>query len=90
MKDSFNNERLMRINYPLIEVPRLDKNSPDVCQSKLATVANHSHNETGGLVKLFISKRSSRVMLTTNVSIDDHLVNGQIGTIKTGLLKHIK
>ena len=38
LKDNFNNERLIKLNYPLIEVPSLDRNPPDVCQSKLATV----------------------------------------------------
>ena len=78
LKDSFNNKRLMKLNYPLIEVPSLDKNSPSVCQSKLATVANHSQSQTGGLVKLLRFKKSSMVMLAKNVSIDDRLVNGQL------------
>ena len=81
LKDNFNNERLVKLNYPLIEVPNLGKNPSGVCQSKLATVANRSQSQAGGLAKLFRFKKSSRVMLTTNVSIDDHLVNGQLGTI---------
>ena len=71
----------MKLNYPLIKVPSSDKNSPNVCQSKLTTVANCSQSRTGGLAKLFSFKKSSRVMLTINVSIDDCLVNGQLGTI---------
>ena len=81
LKDNFNNERLLRLNYPLIEVPSLDKNTPGVCQSKLVTVANCSQSLKGGLAKLFRFKKSSWVMLTINVSIDDPLVNGQLGTI---------
>ena len=72
LKDNFNNERLMKLNYPLIELWSLDKNPPD---------ANRSQSQTGSLAKLFIFKKSRRVMLTTNVSIDDGLVNGQLGTI---------
>ena len=70
----------MKLCYPLIEVPSLDKNLSDVCQSKLAPVANHSQSQTDGLAKLLRLKKTNRVMLTTNVSIDDHLVNGQLGT----------
>ena len=81
LKNKFNNERLLRLNYPLIEVPSLDNNPPDVCQSKLATVANRRQSHTGGLEKLFRIKKASRVMLTTNVSIDDRLVNGEPRTI---------
>ena len=41
----------------------------------------YSQSQAGGLAKLFRFKKSSKVMLTTNVSIDDRLVNGQLGTI---------
>ena len=81
LKGNFNNERLMKLNYPLIEVPSLDKNPPGVCQLKLATVVNRSQSQTDGLAKLFGFKKSSRVILTINFSIDDRLVNGQLGTI---------
>ena len=81
LKDNFNNERLIKLNYPLIEVPSLDRNSPGVCQSKLATVANSSKSQTGSLASLFRFKKSNRLMLTANVHIDDRLVNGQLGTI---------
>ena len=81
LKDNFNSERLMKLNYPLIEVPSLDKNPPGVCQSNLAIVANRSQSQTGGLAKLFRFKKSSMIMLTTNVGINDRLVNGQLGTI---------
>ena len=83
----------MNLNYPIIELLSLDnppppptssptpRSSSGVCQAKLATVANCSHSQTDGLAKLFRLKKSSRVMLTTNVSIEDRLVNGQLGTI---------
>ena len=81
LKDKFNNERLMKLNYPLIEVPSLDKNLPGVCQSKLAAVLNRSQSQIDGLAKLFIFKKSSRVMLTTKVNNNDRLFNGQLRTI---------
>ena len=37
LKDNFNNERLMKLIYSLIEVLSLDKNLPGVCQLKLAS-----------------------------------------------------
>ena len=65
----------MKLNYPLTsKALSLQKTPTDVYQSKLATVANCS-------AKLFNFKKSSKVILTTNVSIDDRLVNGQLGTI---------
>ena len=57
MKDNFNNERLLKLNYPLTEAPSLDKIPPGVYQSKLATVANRSQSQTGDLAKLFRFKR---------------------------------
>ena len=32
LKDEFSNERLIKLNYPLIEVRSFDKNHPGVCQ----------------------------------------------------------
>ena len=81
LKDKFNNERLMKLNYPLIEVPSLDKNLPGVCQSKLAAVLNRSQSQIDGLAKLFIFKKTSRVMLTTKVDNNDRLFSGQLRTI---------
>ena len=80
MKDNFNSERLLKLCYQINEVPSLDKNLSSACQSKLAPVANHIQSQTDGLSKLFRFKKTNRVMLTTNVSIDDRLVNGQLGT----------
>ena len=80
-KDNFNNESVTKLNYPLIEVPRLDRNPPGVCQSKRATVANRSQSQACGLARLFRFKKSSRVILTVNVNIDDRSVNGQFGII---------
>ena len=81
LRGNFNNERLIKLNYPPIEVPSLDRNPPGVCQSKLATVLNSSQSQTGGLARLFRFRKSSRVMLTANFNIDDRLVNEQLGTI---------
>ena len=30
LKDNFTNKRLMKLNYPLIKIPSVDKNPPDV------------------------------------------------------------
>ena len=45
--------------------------------------ASQSQSQTGGLAKWFKFKKSSRVMLTTNASIDDCLVNRQLGATET-------
>lgn len=38
-------------------------------------------SETGGLDAEIQVKENARVMLTTNININDRLINGQIGTI---------
>ena len=81
LKENFSNERLTKLNYSLIKVSSLNKNPRGVCQLKPVTVVSHSQSQTGGLSKLFSFKKSSRVMLTTNISINDRLVNGQLRTV---------
>ena len=61
----------MKLNYPLTEVPSVDKNDASVSNSNLATVRNHRQNQTGYLAKLFRFEKNSRVMPTTNVSTMD-------------------
>ena len=39
-------------------------------------------SETGGLDSEILVKENCRVMLTTNIDINDRLINGQMGTIK--------
>ena len=93
LKDNFNNERLMKLNYPLTEILSFDRNPPGVCHSKPATVANMSQSQTDVLAKLFRFKKRSRVMLTANVNINDRLFNGQLDTIfenKRGLFRYSK
>ena len=42
-------------------------------------------SETGGLASILELKINATVMLTTNINIEDRLINGQMGTVK-----HIK
>ena len=68
VKDKFNNEALMKLNYPLIEVSSLDKNVPFIRHSKLPIVANYSQSQICGLAKVFRFKMNIKVMplLTKN------------------------
>ena len=43
---------------------------------------NRSISQTGGLSKTLTLKLESKIMLTTNIDITDHLINGQIGVFK--------
>ena len=46
-------------------------------------VLGKTRSETGGLDFEILIKEGARVMLTTNISISDRLINGQMGTIFT-------
>ena len=44
-------------------------------------VLARGRSETGGLDYKILTKEGARVMITTNISIPDRLINGQIGTV---------
>ena len=44
-------------------------------------VLARGRSETGGLDYEILIKEGARVMLTTNISISDRLINGQMGTV---------
>ena len=43
---------------------------------------NRKQSETGDLASLLELKDNARVMLTTNIDIEDWLINGQMDTVK--------
>ena len=61
---------------------------PDNCKYSLTTIQaaqNQKQTNTEGLAKLLLTvifKLLSKVMLTVNLDILDHLINGQIGNSK--------
>ena len=49
--------------------------------SDIQKALNRNQSETVGLTGIFEAKLSSKVMVTTNIDIDDRLITGQIGTV---------
>ena len=70
----------MKLNYPLIKVPSLDKKIPQMFASR-SLLQLRIIVKVKQLAKFFKFKKNSMVMLTTNISIHDRLVHGQLGTI---------
>ena len=65
-----------------------DDKIPDNCKYPLATIQvahDQKQTNTGGLAKLLKLKIGAKVMLTVNLDIQDHLINGQ-----TGYISHIE
>ena len=50
--------------------------------SDIKEAQNRKQSETGALESLLELKVNARVMLTTNINIEDPLINRQMGTVK--------
>ena len=80
--DQHNNEHLQRLRTPLHRLKATDQYPPNVNKQDIDRVLARGRSETGGLDSEILVKENCRVMLTTNIDINDRLINGQIGTIK--------
>ena len=81
LKDELNEEKLKLLNSSEVLVYAEDTLPSDVCESKIQKALNGSISDTGGLAKELRLKSSARVMLTSNINIEDRLINGQMGTV---------
>ena len=59
----------------------VDQYPPNVTKQDIDRVSSMGRSDTGGLDAEIQIKLNARVMLTTNIDINDRLINGQIGTI---------
>ena len=73
---------LEKIDAPSVNLIATDKYPQNVSSSLLQKALSRSHCQTGGLHKELMIKKSARVMLTTNIDIEDRLINGLIGTVR--------
>ena len=67
---------------PFFSISAIDEYPKKISQSAINKVMNKNQSETGGLATKLNVKKDARVMLTTNVCVDDRLSNGQLGTVK--------
>ena len=81
LKDELNEQKLKLLNSSEILVYAEDTLPSDVCESKIQKALNGSISDTGGLAKELRLKSSARVMITSNINIEDRLINGQMGTV---------
>ena len=80
--DQHNNEHLQCLRTPLHRLKATDQYPPNVNKQGIDRVLARGRSETGGLDSEILVKENCRVMLTTNIDINDRLINGQMGTIK--------
>ena len=80
--DDHNNHMLGLINEPLITVIANDQYPAKASKEDINKALERGRCATGGLDYRVDLKRRARVMLTTNLDVQDHLINGQIGIIE--------
>ena len=85
-----NDNQLKHIPGQLITIPAKDEVPKNSKISDIREAQNPKQSETGGLVSLFELKVNVRVMLTTNINIEDRLINGQMGFVKQIEIKENK
>ncbi|XP_066934413.1 uncharacterized protein [Clytia hemisphaerica] len=85
-----NIQRLDTLPSETIHVEAMDVYPRDFTESQITKVKNLPLNDTGGLSVLFDLKIGARVMLISNIDIEDRLINGQLGTVTDVKFRNIK
>ena len=83
-----NNHMLSLNTNPLFTLIAIDEYPKNISQSAINNVLNRNQSETGGLASKLDLKSGARVMLTTNICVDDRLSNGQLGTVRKIATNH--
>ena len=76
-----NERKLLDIDMPMFVINALDQIPRDVPTSLLESALGRKQSETGGLARVLKLKVGAKVMITSNIDIDDRLINGQIGMV---------
>ena len=79
--DDYNKKKLDELSGSVFILKAKDQYPTNVKKQDIDKVLGKTRSETGGLDYKILIKESARVMLTTNISIPDRLINGQMGTI---------
>lgn len=75
--EQHNNKHLEHLTTPLHQLKATDQYPPNISKQDIDRVLSRGRSETGGLDSVIIVKENSRVMLTTNIDINDRLINEQ-------------
>ena len=79
--DKYDESKLEIIKRPLVTLIAHDEYPAMASQRDVQKALARNRSETGGLDYKIKLKQDARVMLTTNLNIEDHLINGQMGTV---------
>ena len=80
----YNETQLNTLDTQLILIDTIEETSKDIVLSKsqIDAIKQRKMSETGNLESQLKLKIGAQVMLTSNLDIDDRLVNGLVGTVK--------
>ena len=79
--DEHNQKKLEAIHAPLFILKAKDQYPKNVNKQDIDRALARGRSETGGLEFESQIKEGARIMLTTNINIQDSLINGQMGTV---------
>ena len=79
--DDYNKKKLNELPDSVFILKAEDQYPTNVKKQDIDKVLAKTRSETGGLDYEILVKEGARVMLTTNISIPDRLISGQMGTI---------
>ena len=81
-----NSMMLDKLSVPPITLAAIDKYPENVSSSSLEKTLSQSFCQTDGLHREIDIKECACIMLATNLSIEDRLINGQVRTVKKFIL----
>ena len=79
--DKYNESKLKMIKKPLVTLNAHDQYPAMASQHDVQKALARNRSETGGFDYKIKLSQDPRVMLTTNLNIEDRLINGQMGTV---------
>lgn len=77
----YNDSKLELLEGRCHFIPAMDEIPENVPKSVIDRTLKQNQSRTGGLAQILKIKVGARVMLTTNIDIEDRLINGQIGAV---------
>ena len=80
-QDVVNIEKRSSIDLPEVILHASETLPPKVQEAKLEEALNCPSCQAGGLSRVLNLKRTARIMITSNIDLDDRLINGQMGTV---------
>ena len=80
--NSHNQQKLDELPGNKIELIAIDKLPSNITDAVLDKIYQRSQMDTGGLAYKLALKLNAKVMITTNINVEDKLCNGQIGVVR--------